>query len=914
MPALLAHAAILLLARDRLQQVRTLTARMIERKRIAGAPIPRLEIRVNQLADAAVRMLNTPPAADTTLTRARDAGFGGDPDPFAGGISKFAMLGAMGPDLPAFAEVLRPGQGWAFDTVHKGTPDYNREAVIARTTDLALEIHLQALIKVRAAFRDPDAAAQDRAREREMGKVRAYVLGHLAHVAGDMVAHPFINDLEWHAGLPGAGHVSHGGNEAMIDAEVARRIFRRAGTRDGQGWGTWWPEADEVPDWLTEAWSEAFLSTYGTTRPPGFRDFETDLARFDPPAMSPGFLKSGVRTFRGLVVTAGYDWGFGPWFGLASLFFVPAMAAPLIAFALPHSRQFFEAPDDPARASGERQAFDLVTLPFQLGALPALVFGAVLMPFAQGVRGRAVTGLVLQALTLASLAVTAADSATAARPSDGIPAWARWLFLFGPPAVVGVVFSGLAIRDGTQGFLHPRPFAEEKPASRRTLLDLVNLLPLVFFLVFFSGILVFLAIGGIASAAGSDPNPRRIGGPAFWIAFAVHALALLGLWIVTGFRLRDLKVPETVNSGAFPFRRHAVRLFDDTTLFTDPAAEPGSPDRFYPSDIRPLARLWWTGSGTMQVRSERIGLTFRPEGGAEQTVPGPLAPMTVADYLAFLRETVRAPDGTTGGLAGAPFDAEARAAYLLPAGAAFAAFGDLAETGEAQIAAASAEFRDLGTADGAGAFTLYHAPKPFQAVKAVPGGTIRPAGEAPFREAEGTRGYAYLLDPLAEDARSSDAVLAKAGDLAALLCMGAADHMTAAPAADERIYQVFRNWSLDRRRVNEWRMLVEGGGLSDKPDGADRYDPAMPGGLHAPIRTPDWRAPVAAAGAAALAEAEATARGHGWVRTLRDWIAATEEGEDLLSPAAIRPGVPPNRALSRALAYILDQPDPAGGP
>jgi hypothetical protein len=47
---------------------------------------------------------------------------------------------------------------------------------------------------------------------------------------------------------------------------------------------------------------------------------------------------------------------------------------------------------------------------------------------------------------------------------------------------------------------------------------------------------------------------------------------------------------------------------------------------------------------------------------------------------------------------------------------------------------------------------------------------------------------------------------------------------------------------------------------------------------------------------------------------MRDWLAAVAEGEDLLNPTPIRPGKPSNRALSRALAYMFDAPDPAGGP
>ena len=914
MPAVLTHKAITLLARDRLLQIRDLTARMIERKTVAGVNIPRIEVRINQLADTAVRMMNTGPTADVTLARARDSGFSGEPDVFGGGISKFAILGSMGPDLPAFAEIFRPGQGWVFDTVHKGTPDYNREAVVARTMDMALGFHISALIKVRQTINDADEATRDRKRDAEMQKVRAYVLGHFCHLAGDIIAHPLINDLEWHLGMPGTKHSSHGQNEAVFDAAVAKRVFRRPSTREGQGWAAWWPTSDDVPDYFVEAYADAFKSTYGTDRPKGFKDFETDLARFGEPEMSGDFMRSGVRTFRGLVLTGGYDWGYGHWFGMLTLFTVPLMFAPLIAYAFPYARQFFASPDDPALESGEREAMELLTLPLQLGALPALVYGSVLSPFARGARGRNITGIVFNAVSLASLIAMAAESGAATRPEDGLPGWARWLLFFGAPLGIGVVFAGLAIADIKLDFEHPRPFIEEKPAERRQLLNIVNLLPLIFLVFFVVALLIFLAWGKLLENP-ADRDERSVDKPAFWLAFAMNALGMLAIWLTVPPILRDKKIPETVPANAFALGKHAVRLFDDTTLFTDPDSAPDLPDRFFPSDIRPLARLWWTGTGSMRLRSDRYGLTFRHSAAAaDQTVTGPIAPMTMAEYLQFLTDSVQDGTGTTGGLAGAVFDAQAMATYLLPPGATFAAYGDLDKVEEAGVIATSAGFRDLGSVADDDAFVLYHAPKPEQAAKAVPRGTIRPLSETPLRTAEALVGYDYLLDPLIDDPKTSEALLAKAADLGALLCMGAADHMSAAPAADDRVYQIFRNWSLDRRRLNEWRMVVEGGALSDKGGPADAYDSAMPQGLHGPILTNTYRAPVATGDPTVLAEAEETARGNGWIKTLRDWLAAVAEGEDLLSTVPIRRGTPSNRALSRALAYMFDTPDPAGGP
>jgi hypothetical protein len=377
-------------------------------------------------------------------------------------------------------------------------------------------------------------------------------------------------------------------------------------------------------------------------------------------------------------------------------------------------------------------------------------------------------------------------------------------------------------------------------------------------------------------------------------------------------KLRNTPVPDTVDNSDPALAPHAVRLFDETTLWTDPA---GDGARHYPSDLRPLAKLWWQGDGDMEIRSDRYGLTFRHSSGSTQTVPGPLAPMTTAEYLTFLTDTVTDGAGVTGGLHGAVFDsADASAAYLLPTGAAFAAHGDTA-TDEDGIAEGLAAFKDLGQNNDPGAYVLYHAPKFHRAIHFGSQGSFRPATELARRQAEAGNAYSYVHDPLIDNADHSEALMARAGDLGALLCMGAAGHIAKAATPADKVYQVFRNWSLDRRRVNEWRALVAGGALSDKEGAEDRYDAAMPAAPFAPADTGTWRAPVAsAADATVLAEAVATAQGHGWVNVLRDWIDRVAEGEDLVATATPRPGQPSNRALSRAMAYILDAPDPAGGP
>ncbi|HWK89326.1 MAG TPA: hypothetical protein VNP72_05000, partial [Longimicrobium sp.] len=209
---------------------------------------------------------------------------------------------------------------------------------------------------------------------------------------------------------------------------------------------------------------------------------------------------------------------------------------------------------------------------------------------------------------------------------------------------------------------------------------------------------------------------------------------------------------------------------------------------------------------------------------------------------------------------------------------------------------------------------------------ALPDGTAytRLGGEREPRE-----GYLLVSDPGAAGL-DGEAVMDQAADFAALLCLGMTPHLldreqltvprlagkkkpdgTAADPAVARVYQVFRNWSLDRRRVNEWRMIVAGGAVSEKSGHPDGYDPALKQPRPpAAAGDPDRWVPQPGLG-------EATLLQQGWVPLLRQWTArvARPHGpantfDSAVDPAAPAAGVPSNQALSQALAYLLDMPDP----
>src|SRR5262249_45711523 len=137
---------------------------------------------------------------------------------------------------------------------------------------------------------------------------------------------------------------------------------------------------------------------------------------------------------------------------------------------------------------------------------------------------------------------------------------------------------------------------------------------------------VFGTISGLAGLAGAGFSPVA---PAFWVATGLWVILGIVGWVLLSFKLRDIKFPETPDLFAAR-KRHAVRLFDEETLFRFPTTGADQLQPF-PSDQRDLAHLWWTGEGTMSIRSDRFGLAFRlNRNGADlpvQIVPAPVAPM-----------------------------------------------------------------------------------------------------------------------------------------------------------------------------------------------------------------------------------------------------------------------------------------------
>jgi hypothetical protein len=959
MPAVLTHKSIMLLARERLADIRdTLKAKIR-----SGAHVTDLEHRVAHLAEKAFDLMSEDPTGTSGTPSTID--FPRLPSSafrLGAGVSRYAVMGSMGPDITGFSAQLGRHGGWVFDTVHKGTPDGDRELVSAATTTFVFKLWDELTRAIGGA-----AGVGDATKERWRQQMRAYILGHLCHVAGDMLSHPYVNDVEWHLSTAIQSKFSHASGESAIDALVARQVLRRASTREGQDWSAWWPTQEEVPRIFFDAYAEALEQTYHTrtSRPIGFGEFEAVAEADGLPPATGAFVKDGYRTYRHGALIFAYDWGYGDWFGFLTPLVLPLAAAFPLMFAMPYAGKLFQPPGPPTPGvdtshDEERGFFEAMTLPMAATSVTTLFYGA----WIAGITTFAGDGLMEVGLVFSALSVLAAFGffISLGFSGEGLPWWFRWIFLFGLPAGVGLYSVVRAIVEGATGH------------TARAYVSLLFALPLLASVLASA---LFLPL----KKAGTD------GMIAYGIVGGILSLVVLVLWFILPAVLRDVRIPESPDT--FPaLRPHFVRLFDDGSLTQLPGrTRPVLGDRLFPSGQRPLLRLWWTGPGDLYVRPRRthIEVSFTGSGDPVQTVPAPIEATTAHEYGLRLTRTVLAPDSSTGLLmTGVVYPRDAAIEVVLPPGATFADHGDK-ENGAAAHDEKAETWRKLGTTDDDGAYRLFHAPKAAQALRFGPAGpapfdprelepvagagrvtgstALRVTGEGThFRSffapgdvirvggvtrdvrqvvsdtaldtvtafspalisasgyeriassREATDGFTYVSDPT-HGLVGGEALMDLAADLGAILCMGATTRLlpdaalrvgTLAghrPSGDSRtddefaatspVERVFRNWSLDRRRVNEWRMLVSGGALREKDAAADYTAPFLPDG---PVRVGDE-----------------VSRAHGWVPVLRRWLeVSARTDESGVSPAV---GTGPrvassNRELSQAIAFLFNMPDP----
>jgi hypothetical protein len=937
LPGVLTHQAIVLMARRRLEQMATL----LEAKIATGTTVTDLEHRLAALARQAWSFLGGAPQVDVPSAS------------LGAGASKFAVLGAMGPDLLGFRQPLGSQPPWLQTMVHTASPDPLRSPAFSGTTDFVLELWRQ------VKSRSPDDGA--------LAAMRAYVYGHLCHVAADVVAHPWVSDRAWHLTLAGQQRFTVEGGEGELDARVARDLFGRASLRS-ESWDGFWPTVDIVPDLFYDAYAAAVNQIYFTpTRPQGLHAFEQAMAGQSLAPPTAGEVKDALAFFVHGALGVTYAWGHWTWAAVQ----LPAalglwLLMPLSA-AMPHLRDVLGGTFD-----GAKVAYEMLGMPLALAAPVTLAYGIWATATSHGATKLAVAGLVLAALETIAAGFF---FGTLGVSDHDFPYWLRWLLFIVFPAGTSIGFFAYALRNW--------PHRLSGGAGALALLYSMPLAFVVAFVAFYWLVLVGRAAGGPGTGVTVE----------FAVLCVVAFILYMLLWQFLSHKLRDAFLPELPPVGAdvtpVPEAGHFVRLFDETTMaHARPVADVPlvaprdvaheQPAGQFPTDRRPILKLWWDGTGEKWIRSDRYQLVFASDanGTGAQAFPAPLVPQTAAEYGAWLAAAV---DGAH--LHFALVADEAGLEPELPPGATFSDHGD----GEITVAAhdaAAARFIKLGSTNSDSAYQLFHAPRALQAVRYGRGGPVLVDGRDDVTTpgggtlaSEGTRvrgtdtqfgvffapgdvlrasnqdrvvmavvsdrelqiasgfdsdlaagtsyvrvgverelreGYTFVTN--APNTVGGDAIMDYAADLAALFCLGVTPHLLDSAAvptlngksarsggavdpALARAYQVFRNWNLDLRRVNEWRMLVAGSALSEKHGPSDTYDETMtrprPSG-YTPRANP---------------LGEKAALSLGWVGLLRRWLESAGRRDQDMSAGGVGSALG-NLDLSRGLAFLLDLPDP----
>jgi hypothetical protein len=658
----------MLLTRQRLKHIDDLLTAKIR----STTAINDLERQVRFLANRAHTLLTAPPPTAA-------------PDPFsafARSVSQAAVIGSIAPEFPSEAVRFAKNQSWLYDTIHRGNPDPSREMVLARSTQLMLEFWSKYETLAGAAV---PVAEKDR--------VRAFVLGWATHIAADVVSSPYVKALEWRLDAEKNQFRQVANIDSSLDGYVAFRLF---GLEDkgGKIWSDWWPEATTLPGKVFDAYTAALESVYGpNARPQGSRFFERTLPQ-DAPALSVELLRDAYSSYRALLhqrITLTY----GDWVLAMLPIWASGVAIYFVMPALPHARALFKegALVDGQPVDKDKGWFGVLMAPLATTGLVPLFFSIIMMACSYlGASLETIYGLILGLVTLGfsiGFFVIAANK-------DDDTHWAiRWLLLFAVPMVAEIVH---IIIVGVRG----------SDAKRNQLmwLSILHLLAIVIFLICYLAFLHYGIEGWLDDLASGDEWKNG----AFWGLGALWFVVMTLLWLLLPLAFRDKVLPEPAPQ--------FVRTFDHATLFADLRLSSQSPvdiprrdlaKFFFPSDRRPILKVWWEGSGDLYIRSDRLALVFSTTDestAADKVVMAPVAPTLVAQYATFLTSSVP-------NLKAEPFLPE-DLDYELPTGEVFADHGEEKETRSDHDDEAK-KFKKLPTSRD-DAYVLYHAPRSRQAV------------------------------------------------------------------------------------------------------------------------------------------------------------------------------------------------------
>ncbi len=692
MPGPITYAAITLLARDRLGQIR----RALAAKKATGTA-KELELHVLHLATEAERMMSaSQPVIDPPVRL-----YG---PPLTDQVSRFTLLGAVGPDLPRYAAYFAPGKDWLFHTLHKGRPDEHREKVLANSTNLVFDFWQRVGPLVDAEF-----SSDDKRHEAKV-QMQAYVLGHLCHVAADVLSHPWFESIEGRVAdptaVPPVRRMQRDEVAGAIDVRIADDFFKRGTDTRTKKWADWFPTPGEVPNAFSKAMAQSITAMYGA-RAAGLPAFDEAFGKIDPPPppLSEGLIKESVGAFRDIIAIE-RTWTIADWLGATAAMVLPMGFAYFGALVLPRakdmSRTFTEADGPDAE---EERTYESVVYPYAATALGPLVSMIIVSASGRGLRAEGVTGWVQ-----AGMSLTASVGFFASLGGAGGARWTLWFALPMAMTVFQIIFA--LVRGG-----------RENARKLLWLGPLVQLLMGTLFLLLYRG---WLHVGVEELQKDAD---KRDDLPAFG-DFAGWMSIVLVLWFVHAILWRWVfsnHVADDQDLFASGEPRQFLRLYDDVGLVHDMQA-PFDSDRLgdlaYPPARRPLLKLRWEPEGvnTLTLRVDHDRLVFHwtiPAATPDRIVFAPVAPVTVEQYASLVARVITG-DATLGKLHVTPVRDDEKGLELA-SGFVFSDHGDdivgkAEENGKAPVTVAQHDAEAgvpklIGT-DDAGAFTLYHAPRP----------------------------------------------------------------------------------------------------------------------------------------------------------------------------------------------------------
>jgi len=774
-------------------------------------------------------------------------------------IGSYAMLGALGFELPGYTEAFLPGGGWVAEHLRRGTGDPQLSKVAVPSTELPLR--LAALVP---SVTDASAKAA----------LQSFATGLLASSASGAVLSPQLADLlaqetnaDWSPGRRSRG-------SAALEHLVRESFLGGAATVPSPA--SWLPPSAGVPAVVWEKYVAALEQTYGlpAARAPGFGAFEADLDTGF--WVSPGRLAGGYSIL--LDEVRATSWSAWAWWGLLTPLLLGPSLSLVAARGLPHAKAFFEGGE-----LTERSFFELFTVAEGIGAVTPFLYSMLMWGKVPDHTEAFATALLA---FLARGALVGAGLGTSGDENQG--AGRRWAAMF--PLLAGIdVYAALRAR--LDSGRHP---GNSRVFALQTVPGLTAL--------------TTLGLAGITRAIGGGDVQRDESKDdlTFWLTtIAGGALLLTAVGIPVAVSLshgggwrswfvRDHdRLPllsSVAHAGVTPLAPlAAARVYDAPTLWPPPPATNPPPtvaQQAFPPGTRRLVRVWWDGDGDATVCYGEHSVRVR-HGGQE----------TVIDLSGTLTATAVATQ-LQAGLAG--FKAEVVGADTPPAELPLPrALADPGDDAPFEVAEAlRTTFLRLPKRKG-DALVLRQAPR---VTRSTPAGRIATA-PTPY--------LVFPADPTKDDA---DNGLMAAADLAALLITASAPSLGPVAVADTRpplpapavgeVMQVFRRWNLDERRLDEWRSLVTGHGPTAAP-----ADPVA-GGQNLLLRSQP-------AGYQPKPAGRDLAEAMGWLPLWRVWLTvasdpAADAGSNAIhaqTPNVDLPGgkrKPKNAELTAAVAFLLD--------